>query len=242
MQVAAVQEWARVVDASNNLVFQNAASANRFSLTQAGALSISAGLTATTGSFSSSITATQATFSVAGATPLTLNCTSGTTCGSVIQKSGTQEWSSIADASNNYVLQNASSANEFQLSQAGALSLPGPVTVTQPTGTAPFTINSTTPVANLTTVPAMYNATGSQATNAHMVEDKVTLNGASPAVATLALSGAAAFTSSSTFQCTATNQTTAANSVKLTYSSGSAVVVTGPNGSVDVISVICAGD
>ena len=90
------------------------------------------------------------------------------------------------------------------------------------TGLAPLSIASTTPVANLTTVPVTYNHSGTQQTNAHIVEDSCTLG----TNCNITLTGAAVFTSSSSYMCTATDQT-GANAVKFAPSSGSVFALTG---------------
>lgn len=115
------------------------------------------------------------------------------------------------------------------------LSESGQITSTLASGTAPFSITSTTPVANLTTVPTTYNHSGTQQTAAHIVEDSCTL-GTSCSVT---LTGSAVFTSSSSYQCTAADQT-AANAVKFAPSSGSAFSLTGTG--TDLLSYICIGN
>ena len=106
---------------------------------------------------------------------------------------------------------------------------------TQTTGTAPFTVASTTPVANLTAVPTTYNHSGTQATGVHIVADACTL-GTSCSVT---LVGSAVFTSSSSYFCTATDETAAA-AVKFVPSSGSAFALTGTG--TDVLSYVCVGN
>lgn len=88
----------------------------------------------------------------------------------------------------------------------------------------------------------LYNDAGTQQVSPHIVVDGGTLNGASPSVINVTLSGSAVFSNSSSYKCGLTQQGTAANTVKITYSSGSAFVVTGPNGAVDSIGWVCAGD
>ena len=110
------------------------------------------------------------------------------------------------------------------------------------TGTAPLTVASTTPVANLTAVPTTYNAAGSQITGSHIVEDSGALVSGTPSTATITLAGSAAFTSNATYHCTVTNQTTQANPLKITYTDGSHFVVTGPNTVTDGFSFVCIGN
>lgn len=139
---------------------------------------------------------------------------------------------------------NSQNADTYFLNDTGltgdSSSLPvsnttGQIASTVSTGLAPLVIASTTPVANLTTVPATYNHSGTQQTGVHIVEDVCTL-GTSCSVT---LTGAAVFTSSATYNCAATDQT-GANAVKFAPSSGSAFALTGTG--TDVISYICVGN
>jgi hypothetical protein len=83
---------------------------------------------------------------------------------------------------------------------------PAQLASTVATGTAPLSIASTTPVANLTTVPTTYNHSGTQQTATHLVQDSCTL-GTDCAVT---LTGSAVFTSSTSYTCSAEDQTAAA--------------------------------
>ncbi|MBI4165290.1 MAG: hypothetical protein HY508_06095 [Acidobacteria bacterium] len=103
------------------------------------------------------------------------------------------------------------------------------------TGTPPFSVASTTPVANLTTVPLTYSSTGVQQTGVHLVSGNCRI-GTDCAVT---LAGEAAFTDSTTYRCTASDNT-AANPVVVNQSSGSKFVITG-NPS-DMVSYICVGN
>jgi hypothetical protein len=103
------------------------------------------------------------------------------------------------------------------------------------TGTAPFSITSTTPVANLTTVPTTYNSGGTQQTAVHLVFGKCTLG----TDCAITLSGAAIFTGTDSYECTATDQTAAA-AVRVNQTSGSAVAFTGTG--TDVIRYQCVGN
>jgi len=84
--------------------------------------------------------------------------------------------------------------------------------------------------------PTIYNASGTQQTNIHIVKDTCTLG----TNCSIALSGGAAFTSSTSYDCWARDATTPANVVTVMRSSGSAVVFAGSGR--DVISFFCAGD
>jgi len=103
------------------------------------------------------------------------------------------------------------------------------------TGTAPIVVSSTTPVANLTAVPTTYNHSGTQATGAHVVQDRCTL-GTSCSVT---LTGSAVYTSSSTYDCVAIDRT-GANAIQFAPSSGSAFALTGTG--TDAISYVCVGN
>lgn len=111
----------------------------------------------------------------------------------------------------------------------------GQAVSTVATSTAPFVVASTTPVVNLTTVPATYNHSGTQITAAHIVQDSCTL-GTSCAVT---LAGSAVFTNSTSYTCTGTDDT-GINPVKAVQASGSSVTFTGTG--TDVIQYICAGN
>ena len=104
------------------------------------------------------------------------------------------------------------------------------------TGTAPLTVASTTPVANLTAVPVTYGAPGTQSLNVHVLIGSVSLTGGT---ATLALSGAAVFTSNATFHCAGADQTAIA-AVKITPSTGSSIVFGGTG--TDTVGFICIGN
>ena len=126
----------------------------------------------------------------------------------------------------------------FSLNGAAAhttISASGQVTSTLSTGTAPFVIASTTPVANLTTVPTTYNHSGTQQTATHLVRDRCTLG----TDCSVTLAGSAVFTSSSTYDCVAIDRT-GANAVQFSPSSGSAFALTGTG--TDTVSYVCVGN
>lgn len=110
-----------------------------------------------------------------------------------------------------------------------------PLTSTVLPGTAPFRVASTTPVANLTTVPNTYNHSGSQQFNVHIVGDSVTL---SSGTAGVTLSGSAGFTFATTFVCAATDQTST-SAVRVINNSGTSITFDGS--SSDVIGYLCVG-
>jgi hypothetical protein len=117
----------------------------------------------------------------------------------------------------------------------GAINTASQITSTLATGTAPLSIASTTPVANLTTVPTTYNLGGTQQTAVHIVRDHCTL-GTSCSVT---LTGSAVFTSSTSYECSGVDETAIA-AVRFAPSSGSAFALTGTG--TDVISFICVGN
>lgn len=105
------------------------------------------------------------------------------------------------------------------------------------TGTAPLTIASTTPVANLTTVPTTYNAAGTQQTGVHIVKDSGTLSGGTLVVT---LTGSAAFTSSSTYSCAANDDTSGVTAITVVYTSGTSVTFNGTTS--DAFRYVCVGN
>ncbi len=108
-------------------------------------------------------------------------------------------------------------------------------TSTQSTGTAPLTIASTTPVANLNASPVGYNAAGTQQVNTHIVYGTCTLG----STCAVTFAGSAAWTGTNSYQCTGTDQTAAA-AVKVVNTSASVATFTGTG--TDVISYVCAGN
>lgn len=116
-----------------------------------------------------------------------------------------------------------------------AINVANPIKNTLATGTAPFIVTSTTPVANLTTVPVAYDHTGAQLANYHLVEDSCVL-GTSCAVT---LAGSAVYTSSTSYTCTCQDETAIA-SCKVAQTSGSAFTITGTV--ADTIRYHCGGN
>ena len=82
----------------------------------------------------------------------------------------------------------------------------------------------------------VYDASGNFQTSAHVVQGVVTQTTGNGV--TVTLSGAAAFTSSSTYQCVASKSLT--GSILVSYTSGTSVTFTGSNN--DVIHYICVGN
>lgn len=125
--------------------------------------------------------------------------------------------------------QNSAGSEVFSVSNAGQ------ITSAVATGTAPLVIASTTPVTNLTASPIVYNAAGTQATNAKIVITACTLG----TDCNITFSGSSVFTNSTSYRCVATD-ITGTNAVRIQQSSGSAIVVTGTG--TDQINILCAGN
>ena len=104
------------------------------------------------------------------------------------------------------------------------------------TGAPPLVVGSTTPVTNLTTVPAAYDALGAQQLNAHLVRFSANLAGGS---ASVLLRGAAVFASATSYTCTA-NDATADHPVRVSNLSGSQFALTGAG--ADTVAGICLGN
>lgn len=113
------------------------------------------------------------------------------------------------------------------------------LTSTVATGTAPITVSSTTPVANLTVAnhPLVYEgpASGALATNELQYWDTVVGSG-SPA--TYTFKGTFTYTSASTFGCVCTDQST---QTACQASPGTANTVSLTGGSGDTVFIFCTG-
>src|SRR5208282_3567083 len=96
------------------------------------------------------------------------------------------------------------------------------LTLTVPTGTAPLSVASTTPVPNLTGQVLIYNHSGTQQANGHCVVDSCTLG----STCSVTLSGAAVFTSSTSYTVVCADGT-AIDACSVAQSSGSAFAITG---------------
>ena len=123
------------------------------------------------------------------------------------------------------------------------VSAAGNLTSTLATGTAPFSITSTTPVANLTAVPTTYNAAGTQQNNAHIVTGTVTFSNASSIGVTF--TAPAAFTSNASFVCTVTSTvaTPGSNDIfSVTYTSGTNITITATGTLSEIVGYICIGN
>lgn len=134
-----------------------------------------------------------------------------------------------------YLDRGLTTAGHFTLNGALPLDLTGQLKSLVTTGTPPLIAASTTPVANLTTVPAAYDHTGAQLTAYHLVEDSCVL-GTSCAVT---LAGSAIYTSLTSYTCNCQDETAIA-SCKVAQASGSSFTVTGTG--TDTIRYHCGGN
>ena len=116
----------------------------------------------------------------------------------------------------------------------GTVTIPGNLTSTLATGTAPFTITSTTPVMNLATTPTTYDHNGVQQTNVHVIIDRCTLRTS----CTVMLLGVAAFTSSTSYNCSASDET-GSQAINFTPISGSVFTLNGTG--TDSVAYTCIG-
>lgn len=118
------------------------------------------------------------------------------------------------------------------------------------TGTAPFTVASTTPVATLTVSnhPKMQfcgttsTCSATALTTAQLVVGSAPLVSGTPS--TVTITGISpAFASSTSYDCNITDETNAANNLlKVVNVSGSSFTITGPATNTDTISYVCAGN
>lgn len=122
------------------------------------------------------------------------------------------------------------------MNTSGCIATSGQVISKVATGTAPFSVASTTPVANLTLTehPQVYEA------GVLTVSEKIYTNtqALSTGVATHTFANRFAYTSSSTFGCTCTDQT-AANACRAVPATATTVTLTGTGS--DVLWVSCSG-
>jgi hypothetical protein len=86
----------------------------------------------------------------------------------------------------------------------------------------------------------VYNSTGSQQSSQHWVRGTATL-GSSSGTVTVTLSGAAAFSSLSSYNCYANDQTSATG-IEITLSSGTQFTLNGAQGGKgDSVDYLCVG-
>lgn len=141
----------------------------------------------------------------------------------------------------------ANGVTKFSILNNGNVASTGSYTSTLSTGTAPFVITSTTPVANLTLsnhpkVQACGTTTTCSATattGAQVVFGTVTLSSSAATITGLS----PAFTSTTSYYCTATEVTNAAGTLKVANVSGSSFTITETaGGATDVVNYICVGN
>lgn len=94
-----------------------------------------------------------------------------------------------------------------------------------------------TSTGNVRLTLPVYNSSGTPQTNSHIVIDKVTIPGGG--MATVSLTGPAAFTSSTSYICTAVDITAKNRSPQISQVSGSQITFTDNAG--DVIQYHCIG-
>jgi hypothetical protein len=140
----------------------------------------------------------------------------------------------VTGITNRYSFYSAGATDTMFL--AGFLNIGGQFTSTLATGTAPFSITSTTPVANLTASnhPQVYEA-GVLKTAEKIYTNTQTLTAGA---ATHSFANSFTYTSSSTFGCTCTDQT-AANACKAVPASATTVTLAGTGS--DTLWLSCSG-
>ena len=130
------------------------------------------------------------------------------------------------------------------VSGISALSYSSQLTSTVATGTAPFVVASTTPVANLTLVnhPKVQSCgTTTSCSNTALSNSRIVIGSVGLSAGSATVSGfSPAFTSSSTFVCTATDAS-GASAVRVTNASASSITLTGGLLSGDTINYHCIG-
>lgn len=141
---------------------------------------------------------------------------------------------SVTGITNRYSFYSAGATDTMFL--AGLLNIGGQFTSTLATGTAPFSITSTTPVANLTASnhPQVYEAGVLTTAEKIYTNTQALTTGA----ATHTFANSFTYTSSSTFGCTCTDQT-AANACKAVPASATTVTLAGTGS--DTLWLSCSG-
>jgi hypothetical protein len=131
----------------------------------------------------------------------------------------------------------------YQFGSAGAtFTLPittnSQITSTLAVGTPPFVVSSTTPVVNLTTVPATFTASGVQQSGVHIVQDSVAL---ASGTASVTLSGSAAYSSSTSYTCNVVRSANT-NTFKVLNNSATKFTITSSIGTDnDTVRFVCVG-
>nr|WP_254214914.1 hypothetical protein [Burkholderia multivorans] len=155
-----------------------------------------------------------------------------------IQSSGSDRWwiggDTTAESGSN-----SGTSLQFQRFSDSGTSLGTPLSISRQSGLASFA-NGVSVTGNITSTGTgampLYGTTGTTVSAPHMVQGAISL---ASGAATVTLSGAAAFSSSSSYTCTA-NDTTAANAVKVSQGSGTAITFAGTG--TDSVQFLCAGN
>jgi hypothetical protein len=157
----------------------------------------------------------------------------GTTTGYVSMFTGANPGSNVP---RNVILKPGDTVGGAAFDVSGNIRASSQLVALAGTGTAPFVVNSTTPVQNLFASPTLYSAAGTQTTNTvHFVQGSTAL---AAGAATVTLSGSAVFTNASSFSCWGTD-TTAAAAVKATPTSGTQFTLAGT--ATDTVAYTCLG-
>jgi hypothetical protein len=127
---------------------------------------------------------------------------------------------------------------QLTVSGQGVLTVKQPITSLVATGTAPLTVSSTTPVANLTDVPNCGNAAGAQQTGCKIVFGTSTLVAGT---VTVTLTAPYGFTSGSSYSCSWNR--TVNTAMNVAYTSGTQFVLTSATGTdTDAVRWQCVGN
>jgi hypothetical protein len=157
----------------------------------------------------------------------------GTTTGYVSMMTGANPGSSVP---RNVVFKPGDTVGGAAFDVSGNIRASAQLVALAGTGTAPFVVNSTTPVQNLFASTAIYTTAGTQNTNStHYVQGQTALSGGA---ATITLSGAAVYTNASTYVCWGSD-TTAAAAVRVSLTSGTQFALAGTG--TDTIAYSCLG-
>jgi hypothetical protein len=144
----------------------------------------------------------------------------------------------------------AAQSTNFPLGNFSTINATGQIVSTLATGTAPFSIASTTPVTNLNVANAArmqfcgttVACAATALTSSQVVFGSAPLSSGTPSTAVIT-GISPAFTSSTSYKCLASDVTTITNQVvAVTYSSGSSFTINGPATVTDTVEYICAGN
>jgi hypothetical protein len=159
---------------------------------------------------------------------------SGSTTGFVVSFPGANAGSNIP---RNFIIKQGDVTGGAALDVSGNIRASNQLVSLVSTGTPPFVVNSTTPVTNLTASPTAYISSGATVAGAHIVQGFVSATTSGTAVT---LSGAAAFTNSTSYVCTLGSAGAFQNYV-WGATSGSSFSVASQSSTAN-ISYICSGN